>query len=117
MTYASEATATLSGASTVIQTNLAIGVRLIGCQFRVDTLITSGDGATSWAAAYSGGSTTALVTGQAFAKQTKANKLHVDEVPTSEVDVTITPNAGTFSAGVIRAICYYNSFSAMADAP
>lgn len=112
----SEATATLTGASTVLQVNVPSGARLLGAQLRVDTAITSGDGGASWAAAYSGGSTTALATGQAFTKNTKVNTLHVDEIAASEVDITITPDSGTFSAGVIRAIVYYEVLDAMADA-
>jgi len=111
----SEATATLSGASTTIQVNIPATSRIIGCQLRVDTAITSGDGATSWAAAYSGGASDAIASGQAFTKNTKVNSL-VTATITSEADIVITPNSGTFNAGVIRAIVYYETFDTMADA-
>lgn len=112
-----ESTATLTGASTVITLNIPIGARLLGAQLRVDTAVTSGDGGTTWAAAYSGGSTTSLCTGQAFTKNTKVNSMHVDEITSNTTNVTITPNSGTFSAGVIRAIVYYDYFATLADNP
>jgi hypothetical protein len=112
-----EATATLSGSSTVITLSIPSGARLLGVQLRVDTLVTSADGATSWAAAYSGGSTTALATGQAFTKNTKVNKMHVDEIASNTTNITITPNSNTFSGGVIRAIAYYDSNVALDDKP
>jgi len=120
ITKISEATATLSGASTTIQINVPTGSLLLGVQLRVDTLITSGDGATSWDAAYSGGSTQAITTGQAFAKQTKVNKPFdangATAIAASEVDIAITPDSNTFSGGVVRAIAYYQVFDDMADA-
>lgn len=119
-TYCSEATATMSGASTVIQVNVPSGARLVGCQLRVDTAITSGDGGTSWSAAYSGGATQSIATGQAFTKNTKVSKFFdpnaASPIASAEVDITITPNSGTFSAGVVRAIAYYEAFTAMANA-
>ncbi len=116
-----EATVTLSGASGTIQTNVPTGALLIGVQLRVDTAITSGDGATSWSAAYTaGGASQAICSGQAFTKNTKANKFFDYNANTgiasAEVDITITPNANTFSGGVIRAIVSYREFTAMGDA-
>jgi hypothetical protein len=115
-----EATATLSGASTTIQVNVPTGAKIIGCQLRVDTLVTSADGATSWTAAYSGGSTQAIIATQAFTKSTKVNKWFSNantDIAASETDIAITPNSNTFSGGEIRAIVYYQSFVTQADAP
>jgi hypothetical protein len=113
----SEATATLSGASTVIHVDVPAGAKLLGVQLRVDTAVTSGDGGTSWAADFSGGSTTAICSGQAFAKNTKANLMMVDEIIASEADITIDcDGAYTFSGGVIRAIVYYEEITAMGNA-
>lgn len=115
-----EATATMSGASTDIDVDVPANCRILGVQLRVDTLIASGDGAASWAAAYKTGATQAIATGQAFAKNTKVNKnfdTNADtDITTDVTKITITPNAGTFSAGVVRAIVYYEAFIALPDA-
>jgi hypothetical protein len=111
----------LSGASGSIAVNIPSGAKIKGCQLRVDTLITSGDGATSWAAAYATGATQSIATGQAFTKSTKVNAFFdangATDIASGTTTITITPNAGTFSAGVVRAICYAETFTAMADAP
>lgn len=111
-----EAIATLSGVGTVITLGIPAGAKIHGAQFRVDTLITSAVGV-SWSGAFHGGSTTALVSGQAFTKNTKASALIVDEITTNTTNIAITPNAGTFSAGVIRAVAYYEKIIPMYDAP
>jgi hypothetical protein len=111
---AAEATATLSGASTSILVNVPSGSRILGVQLRVDTLITSAVGV-SWAAAFVNVPTTAITSGQAFTKNTKFSKVTADEISTDVVTIAITPNAGTFTAGVIRAIVYYEFYDVMAD--
>lgn len=113
--------AAMSGASVTIQVNIPAGAKLIGVQLRVDTVITSGDGATSWAAEWHDGSSMqAICTGQAFTANTKVNKMHDDNANTpitdAETDIVITPNSNTFSGGVIRAIAYYEEFEALGDA-
>ena len=110
-----EATATLSGSSTTITLSIPTGARLLGAQLRVDTLVTSA-AATSWSAAFSGGSTTSLATGQAFTKNTKVNKLIVDEIASNTTNIDITPNTGTFTGGVVRAIVFYETLNTMANA-
>jgi hypothetical protein len=92
------------------------GVTLTGVQFRVDTAVTSGDGATSWDAVFSGGSSLPLFSAQAFAQNTKGSlkSLYVEDVG-SEVDIDITPDSGTFSGGVIRFIVYYTEITALGD--
>jgi len=120
-----EGTATLSGASTVITltpvaggSRIPAGARLAAVQLRVDTLVTSGDGATSWSAAFSGGSATSLATGQAFTKNTKIDvMLAGTEITSGLTDITITPNSGTFSAGAVRAIVYYDDLVALSSNP
>jgi hypothetical protein len=105
----------LSGASGIISVNVPISCRILGIQLRVDTAITSGTG-TTWTAAYVNTPTTAICSGQAFAKNTKYGALHsAYEVTTGIVTITITPNTGTFTAGVIRAIVYYNDLDAMSS--
>ncbi|OPY78228.1 MAG: hypothetical protein A4E65_02382 [Syntrophorhabdus sp. PtaU1.Bin153] len=50
---------------------------------------------------------------------TKVQKLHVTEIATATTDIVITKNGGgSFTAqGTIRAIAYYETISAMVDAP
>jgi len=112
-----EATCTTTAATTCVVTlSIPTAVRLLGAQLRVDTALTAGE---TWSAAYSGGSTTTIAAvGTAVAKDTKVNKLHVDEITTNTTDITITRDAGSFTAGgVIRAIVYYETVEAMANAP
>lgn len=111
-----DAVATLSGATTTITLSIPAGYLLIGAQLRVDTAITSGDGATSWSAAFSGGSTTSIATGQAFTKNTKVDFNMVGELTTGTTNVAVTPNSGTFSGGAVRAICYCKRLYTLANA-
>lgn len=108
-------TGALSGASGTITLNILAGSRILGVQLRVDTLITSAAGV-SWTAVYTNTPTAAITSGQAFTKNTKFNAIHpAYEITTGTVAITITPNAGTFTAGVIRAVVYYEALDAMAD--
>jgi hypothetical protein len=111
----SEATANIEAdASTTIEVNIPAVSRILGVQLRVDAALTDGE---TWDAAYSGGSTESICTGQAVAKSTKVNSL-ASAVVTSETDIAITKNGGgSFTAaGTIRAIVYYETFDNMADA-
>ena len=116
---AREAAATLSGASTDIAVNIPAGAVILGCQLRVDVLITS-VAATSWAAAYKTGATQAICTGQLFTKQVKADKMFDTNAATPIASATtviaISANTGTFSAGNIRAITYSLEPVAMGNA-
>ena len=116
--YLAEATTgALSGASGTITLNVPTGARLLGVQLRVDTAIASGAGS-SWSAVYTNTPTTEICSGQAFTRQTKFGALHpAYEIATGTVAITITPNTGTFTAGVVRAIVYYEALAAMANAP
>jgi hypothetical protein len=111
----SEATVSITAAATcTIQVNIPATSRIIGCQLRVDTELTAGE---LWDATYSGGSTDAICTGQAVAKNTKVNSL-TSAVVTAETDIAITKTGGgSFTAaGVIRAVVYYEYFETMANA-
>lgn len=113
-----EVLTTLSGASTTIPiSGIAADTKILGVQLRVDDLITFGGGGATWSAAFSGGSLTALALTRLPAKNTKANKMLVGEVASAAVNIVVTPNAGTFSGGNLRAIVYYEQLDAMADAP
>lgn len=112
-----EATADIEGdASTTITLNIPSGAVLKGCQFRVDAALAATE---TWDAAFSGGSTANLVTAAAVAKNTKVNKAIVPAIASDVTNIAITKNGGgSFTAqGTIRAICYYDDFVAMADAP
>lgn len=116
---ASEATGTPSGTTTYFDIAVAVpsGARLKGVQLRVDTALTAGE---TWGAAFITGSTTTIAAaGQAVAKNTKINLIIPDESTTGTTNIRITRDAGNFTdaAGVIRAIVYYESLTAMADAP
>ncbi len=110
-----EATATLSGSSTTITLSIPTGAKLLGVQLRVDTLITSA-AATTWSAAYSGGSTTSICSGQVFTANTKVNYMQAGyELTTNTTNIVITPNTGTFTGGVIRAVAYYEDYNTLSD--
>jgi hypothetical protein len=113
-----QAYASPSGTTTTfdIETNVPSGVRLVGCQLRVDTALTAGE---TWSAKFTGGSSTSIVgTGQAVAKNTKVNWLAVDQITSDVTNVRITRDAGNFTndVGVIRAIVYYEELTALSNA-
>ena len=114
-------TGALSGATGSCAVNVPTGAKLIGTQFRVDTLITSGDGATTWKATYATGSSEIAATGQAFTKDTKVNAFFnanaATDIMAGTLTITIEPDSNTFSAGVVRCISYAQVFTAMAAAP
>jgi hypothetical protein len=96
----------LSGASGTLKVEVPSGVRVTAVQFIVEDAIT-GSGASTWTATFAGGSTTVIRTSGAFAKNTKYNVFLTPEVTTALTNITITPDAGTFTAGRIRAIVQY----------
>jgi len=115
-TYSEATSGALSGASGSIAVNVPSVARILGVQLRVDTLIASA-AATSWSADYVNTPTTAIASGQAFTKNTKVNAIHsAYEITTGTVTITITPNTGTFTAGVVRAVVYYETIAVMGDA-
>jgi len=101
-------------ASTTIAIGVPAGSRLLGTQFSVDSALATGE---LWDAAYSGGSTTTLATGQAVALGTKVNAMHVDEISSGSTNIVITKNGGgSFTAqGTISAVVYYEKFATQAD--
>lgn len=113
-----QAYASPSGTTTTfdIATNVPSGVRLVGCQLRVDTALTEGE---TWSAAFTGGSSTSIAgTGQDVAKNTKVNWLAVDQITSNVTNVRITRDAGNFTndVGVVRAIVYYEELIALSNA-
>lgn len=110
----------LSGAGGTITLNIPEGAILIAVQLRVNTLVEISGGIT-WNAAYSGGSTQAIVVAAALAKNTKVNKgysANADEAETSGVtNITITPTTGLFDAGDILAVATYYDFITLDNQP
>jgi hypothetical protein len=123
MTYYSEATANITAAHTVtIQTNIPSGAKIIGCQLRVDAALADGE---TWNAQYVTGATQTIASAQAVAQNTKINTFFnvntATDIASDEVDITIqrssNPGVDTFTAqGTIRAIVYYQTFTAMGNA-
>jgi hypothetical protein len=98
----------LSGSSGSIAVNVPSGARILGVQLRVDTTVTFGGGGATWTAVYVNTPTTAICSGQNPASGTKFNAIHpAYEITTDTVTITLTPDTGTFSGGVIRAVVYY----------
>ena len=120
-TKSSEATGTATAASAFdIEVNIPSGAKILGCQLRVDVLLSAGTGV-SWSAAYIDGSTQTLGTGLAFAKNTKVNTFFdeaaVTAITGAETDIRVTVNTADFIAGgKITAIVYYQEMTAMGDA-
>ena len=117
-----EAAGTATAATTFdIQVNVPTGSRILGCQLRVDTALTSSDGGTTWTAAYLTGATQQIGAGLAFAQDTKHSQMFdanaATDIASGEVDIRVTCDAAkTFIAGgVVRAIVYYENFTAMAN--
>jgi len=110
-------THTLSLATTSVTTTLAIpaGARLIGASFNVNTAVVDDAGDDTWSAAFSGGSTTTLATAEAAAQNTKVDTQIVDELATATTEITFTPNGGSFSAGVIEVVVYYEVLTSLAN--
>jgi hypothetical protein len=111
-----EGSTVLAGATTVLSLNIPSNAKVVGAQFRVDDLVTSGDGGTSWGAAFSGGSVSVLAALAAFALNTKIDKMLTGEVVSALTQITFSCNGGTFSGGTIRAIVYYDELQGMRDA-
>ena len=120
-TEVSEATVDITAAASItLNVNVPTGCKLIGVQMRVDTALATGE---TWDAEWNdGASLQAIVSAAAVAKNTKVNKFHDDDANTpltdAETDIVITKNGGgSFTAqGTIRAIAYYEAFTAMGDA-
>jgi hypothetical protein len=105
--FVSDASATLAGASKDISVNVPTGAVIVGVSLNIDTAITFAGGGATWSAALSGGATDAIVTGTAsVAQNSKVNK-GLSALATATTIITVTPNAGTFATGKIRALVRY----------
>jgi len=100
-------TTTLVGSTTTILTNIPINSKIIGVELLVTTGITSDIG-TSWTAAFIGGFTSDITSGNtSFALNTNVSKVYPDQIINSVANILITCNTGTFTDGVIKSIVYY----------
>jgi hypothetical protein len=116
-----ETIANITASATVsLAMEVPVGSRIVGCQLRVDSALAAGN---TWDAAYGGGSSSVIATAQAVAKNTKVNTLYnanaASDITTNTLFVQITKNGGgTFTAqGTIRALVYYESLTALGNAP
>ena len=102
------AEATLSGGSTTLQNNIPSGAVPLWYLWVVKTDITFDGSGSSCSAAFTGGLTDTLCTGQAPDKNTKGDEPYFATAKaSSDVDILVTPNTGTFTGGelvfVVRA--------------
>jgi hypothetical protein len=110
-------TGAMAGASATITLSIPDGAIIRGVALKVKTLVASPyGGANNMDIAFSGGSTTAIVVGAAFAKNTSIIKGFAgDPVSGAVANIAITPDAGTFSAGEVAAVVIADVISNMPD--
>jgi len=115
----SASSGTLTGATDTIEVNIPANSKIVACQLRVDVAVVDDAGDDTWSAAYSGGSTQAISSGSAAAKNTKVNTFFDENAATaitaSETDITLTPNGGNFTAGEITAVVYYYKMTSLSS--
>jgi hypothetical protein len=109
---------TLALATTSDTTTISIpsGSRLLAVQMNVDVAVTDDAGDDTWSAAFVTGSTTTVVSGAAAALNTKVDFMVPDEITSGIAEIRFTPNGGSFSAGQIEVLAYYETLTSMANA-
>lgn len=112
----SHETHTLSLATTSDTTTISIpsGARLLAVSLNVNTAVTNG-GDNTWSAAFITGSTTTLATAAAAAQNTKVDLMLPDEISTDVCEIQFTPQAGSFTAGIIEIVAYYEFLTSLAN--
>ena len=110
-------THTLAAAGTSDTTTISIpsGCRLLGVSFCVNTAVSDDGGDDTWSAAFVTGSTTTLATAAAAAQNTKVNLMLPDEISTGVCQIRFTANGGSFDAGVIEIVAYYEELTSLAN--
>jgi len=110
-------THTLAAAGTSDTTTISIpsGARLLGVSFNVNTAVSDDGGDDTWSAAFVTGSTTTLATAAAAAQNTKVNLMLPDEISTGVCQIRFTANGGSFDAGVIEIVAYYEELTSLAN--
>ena len=109
----------LTGATDKIEVDIPSGALLVACSLNVDVAVTNA-GDNTWAAAYSGGATAEIcAAATAAAKNTKCNAFFdanaATAIASAETDITLTPQGADFTAGDIRAVCYYYTLTSLGD--
>jgi hypothetical protein len=83
----------------------------------VNTAVTDDAGDGSWTAEFITGSTTSIAWGAAAAQNTKVDVMLPDEITSGIAEITFQSSmGGSFTAGVIEIICYYEQLTSMANA-
>ena len=110
-------THTLAAAGTSDTTTISIpsGARLLGVSFNVNTAVSDDGGDDTWSAAFVTGSTTTLATAAAAAQNTKVDLMLPDEISTGVCQIRFTANGGSFDAGVIEIVAYYEELTSLAN--
>jgi len=108
-------TLTLGTTSDTTTISIPSGVRLLGVSMNVNTVVTDDAGDDTWSAAFIAGSTTTIVTGAAAAQNTKVDFIVPDEKTTAVAQIQFTPQGGSFSAGVIEIVAYYEELTSLAN--
>lgn len=116
-TRTSHETHTLTLGTTSDTTTISIpsGARLLAVSMTVNTAVTDDAGDDTWSAAFVTGSTTTIETGVAAAQNTKVNFMVPDEITTDVTQIQFTPQGGSFSAGVIEIVAYYEELTSLAN--
>lgn len=107
---------TLTAGQDTTTISIPSGARILAVSMNVNTaVITTGIGNNLWSAAFITGSTTNIVTDESEALNTKTDKMIPDEITTDTTQIRFTPKGGTFSAGVIEVVAYYEELTSLAD--
>lgn len=113
----SHETHTLAAAATSDTTTISIpsGARILAVSMTVNTTVVDDGGDDTWSAAFITGSTTTIVSGAAAAQNTKVDLIVPDEKASAIAEIRFTANGGSFSAGVIEIIAYYEDLTSLAN--
>jgi len=109
-------THTLAAAGTsVTSIDIPADCMLLAASFCVNTAVSDDGGNDTWSAAFSGGDTSAIVSGAAAAQNTKVDKPIVPAATDGVTNITFTPNGGSFDGGVIEVVVYYIDLTSLAN--
>ncbi len=116
--HASHEVHTLANAATSDTTTISIPTnsKLLAVSFTVNTAIVDDGGNDSWSAAFVTGSTQTLATAAAAAQNTKVDTWHpIYEISSGISEIRFTANGGSFTAGVIEIVAYFESLTSLAN--
>lgn len=108
---------TLSGATTTTTTiSVPSGARLLAIGMNIDTeVVTTEIGVNTWGAVFDGGSSTVIVAAESEIVNTKVNFIVPDEIVSGTTQVQFAPTGGTFTAGVIEILVWYEELISLAN--